>query len=111
MSTIKLRQPQSCEADRTSPIGNNVSKPEAEDAVRTLISWLGDDPSREGLLETRGRVTKAFAEWFSGYRQDPAEVLAKTFQEVENYREPVMLRGIRFESCCEHQQFLQLAMA
>ena len=75
---------------------------QAEDAVRTLLSWAGDDPSREGLQETPARVVRAFGEWFSGYQIDPAEYLEKTFEEVAGYDEMVMLKGIRFESHCEH---------
>ncbi|HYG88541.1 MAG TPA: GTP cyclohydrolase I FolE [Azospirillum sp.] len=78
------------------------SRGEAEDAVRTLLRWAGDDPSREGLLGTPGRVVRAFEEWFAGYAADPVEYLQRTFEEVENYDEMVLLRDIRFESHCEH---------
>jgi GTP cyclohydrolase IA len=75
---------------------------EAEEAVRTLIRWAGDDPDREGLLDTPSRVARAYNEWFAGYGEDPAEHLARTFEEVSGYDEPVLLRGIPFHSCCEH---------
>lgn len=75
---------------------------EAEDAVRTLIRWAGDDPAREGLLDTPRRVAKAYEEFFAGYDTDPADLLSRTFKEVEGYDEMVVLRDIRFESHCEH---------
>ncbi len=75
---------------------------EAEEAVRTLIRWAGDDPGREGLTETPARVARAFGEWFAGYRENPAEILAKTFEETDGYDEMVVLRDIRFTSHCEH---------
>lgn len=75
---------------------------EAEQAVRTLIRWAGDDPDREGLLETPARVVRAYEEFFSGYEQDPVEMLAKTFSEVEGYDEMIVMKDIRFESHCEH---------
>jgi GTP cyclohydrolase I len=78
------------------------SMAEAEDAVRTLIRWAGDDPRREGLIETPNRVVRAFEEWFQGYREDPIELLSKTFEEMNGYDELVILRNIRFESHCEH---------
>jgi GTP cyclohydrolase IA len=78
------------------------SRAEAEEAVRTLIGWAGDDPDREGLKDTPRRVTDAFDEYFSGYRLDPADVLAKTFDDAGGYDDLVMLRGIRVESHCEH---------
>ena len=78
------------------------SREEAEEAVRTLLLWAGDDPGREGLLDTPKRVTKAFGEWFEGYNVDPEEILSRTFEEVEGYDEMVILRNVRFESHCEH---------
>ena len=78
------------------------SRAEVEAAVRTMIRWTGDDPDREGLQETPSRVTRAFEEFFGGYSQDPADFLAKTFEEVGGYDEMILLRGIRFESHCEH---------
>jgi len=75
---------------------------EAEEAVRTLLRWAGDDPSREGLLDTPGRVTRAYRQWFRGYEEDPVAMLQRTFEEVEGYDEMVVLRDIRFESYCEH---------
>jgi GTP cyclohydrolase IA len=78
------------------------SRAEAEQAVRTLLRWAGDDPAREGLIGTPGRVARAFEEWFAGYERDPVDYLQRTFEEVENYDEMVVLRDIRFESHCEH---------
>tara|TARA_B100000683_G_C12353022_1_gene499775 strand:+ start:69 stop:674 length:606 start_codon:yes stop_codon:yes gene_type:complete len=75
---------------------------EAKEAVRTLISWAGDDPEREGLLETPDRVVKAYKQFFAGYSEDPEAILSKTFEEVEGYDEMVIVREIRVESHCEH---------
>lgn len=81
---------------------NGVSRQQAEEAVRTLLRWAGDDPSREGLLDTPKRVAKAYREWFSGYALDPDEYLARTFEEVGGYEEMIVLRDIEYESHCEH---------
>jgi GTP cyclohydrolase I len=78
------------------------SREEAEAAVRTLISWAGDDPAREGLIDTPKRVVKAWEEWFSGYQADPAAALGKTFEDVQGYDDMVMLTNIDVESHCEH---------
>src|SRR2546421_1761206 len=78
------------------------SREEAEDALRTLLRWAGDDPGREGLRDTPARVIRAYEDWFSGYSQDPMTYLQRTFEEVEGYDEMVVLRDIRFESHCEH---------
>ena len=78
------------------------SRAEAEQAVRTLIRWAGDDPGREGLLDTPARVVRAYEQWFAGYGEDPDEHLARTFEEVAGYDEMVVLRDIRFVSHCEH---------
>ncbi|MGF6504650.1 GTP cyclohydrolase I FolE [Paraburkholderia sp. 32] len=75
---------------------------EAEEAVRTLIRWAGDDPEREGLIQTPARVARAYREFFSGYDSDPMQILATTFSEVDGYDEMVVLKDIRFESYCEH---------
>ena len=75
---------------------------EAEDAVRTLIAWAGDDPTREGLLETPGRVTRAYGEFFAGYEQDARVILSKTFKEVGGYDDIVLVKDIPFSSHCEH---------
>ncbi len=82
--------------------GARPSRGEAEQAVRTLLLWAGDDPAREGLRETPARVARAFEDWFAGYAMDPEEYLARTFEEVEGYDDMVVLRDIRFESHCEH---------
>jgi GTP cyclohydrolase I len=78
------------------------TREQAQEAVKTLLRWAGDDPAREGLIDTPRRVTKAFEEYFKGYETDPADVLARTFTEVEGYDEMVVLRNIDFESHCEH---------
>lgn len=75
---------------------------DAENAVRTLLSWVGDDPDREGLRATPARVAKAYEEWFAGYKEDPVEFLRRTFYEVDGYDEMIILRDITFESHCEH---------
>jgi GTP cyclohydrolase I len=80
----------------------DVSQQQAEEAVRTLLRWAGDDPTREGLLDTPKRVAKAYRDWFSGYDSDPAEFLLRTFEEVAGYDQMVVLRDIQFESHCEH---------
>jgi len=85
---------------KTAP--NRPSREEAEKAVRTLLRWAGDNPDREGLLDTPARVAKAFEDWFSGYDQDPEAYLARTFEEVAGYDDMVILKDIRFESHCEH---------
>lgn len=78
------------------------SREAAEAAVRTLIQWAGDDPRREGLLDTPARVARAYEEWFKGYRQDPRSILERTFSEIGAYSEMILLRDIRFVSHCEH---------
>jgi GTP cyclohydrolase I len=78
------------------------SRAEAEDAVRTLIRWAGDDPEREGLRGTPERVARAYEEFFAGYQSDPVELLTRTFEETEGYDEMVVLKDIRLESHCEH---------
>lgn len=75
---------------------------EVEEAVRTLIRWAGDDPGREGLIETPARVMNSFQEFFSGYEIDPQEILSKTFEEVDDYDEMIVLRNVEFSSHCEH---------
>lgn len=83
-------------------LSGTPSKEEAEEAVRTLIRWAGDDPTREGLIETPDRVVRSYAEFFSGYDMDPENVLAKTFEESGGYDEMVLVRDIELESHCEH---------
>ena len=80
----------------------NPSREEAMRAVKTLIAWAGDNPDREGLIETPKRVVKAYEEFFEGYKIDPIEILSKTFEEVEGYDEMVLIKNIRLESHCEH---------
>jgi len=83
-------------------VSSRPTRAEAEDAVRTLIRWAGDNPAREGLLDTPKRVTKAFEEWFAGYDDDPEAILERTFEEVEGYDDIVLMKDIRLESYCEH---------
>ena len=87
------------------------SREEALKAVETLISWAGDDPSREGLVETPDRVIRAYKEFFAGYDEDPEQVLTKTFEEVEGYDDAVIVRNIRVESHCEHHMVPILGVA
>jgi len=75
---------------------------DVEAAFRTIIEWTGDDPERDGLIDTPARLARAFEEFFAGYAQDPIDILQKTFEETEGYDEMIVLRGIRFESHCEH---------
>ena len=79
-----------------------ISDKEAEEAFRTILSWIGEDPNREGLLETPKRVVKAFKEYFKGYREDPSQVLDKTFGDVEGYDDMVVQKNISVQSHCEH---------
>ncbi|WP_213779368.1 GTP cyclohydrolase I FolE [Caballeronia sp. dw_276] len=78
------------------------SREEAEAAVRVLIKWAGDDPAREGLIDTPARVVRSYEEFFAGYAQNPRDILARTFSEVQGYDEMIVLKDIRFESYCEH---------
>jgi GTP cyclohydrolase I len=82
--------------------GGRPSRAEAEAAVRTLIRWAGDDPTREGLIDTPSRVVRSYEEFFAGYESEPAETLRRTFEETDGYDEMVVLKDIRFESHCEH---------
>ncbi|HSR55153.1 MAG TPA: GTP cyclohydrolase I FolE [Alphaproteobacteria bacterium] len=79
-----------------------VTRRDAEEAIRTLLIWAGDNPEREGLVDTPARVARAYEEFFSGYDADPAEMLSQTFEEVEGYDDIVLLRDIAFQSHCEH---------
>jgi GTP cyclohydrolase IA len=82
--------------------GKAISDAEAQAAFRTVLEWIGEDPNRDGLRDTPARVVRAFREYFAGYDEDPEEVLRKTFTEVDGYDEMVVLRGVTFESHCEH---------
>jgi len=84
------------------PAADRPDRRDAEEAVRTLLRWTGEDPNRDGLVETPSRVVRAFEEYFRGYAEDPEQILHKTFEEIEGYDEMIVLRGIRFESHCEH---------
>jgi GTP cyclohydrolase I len=82
--------------------GKTISNAEAEGAFRTILQWIGEDPDRDGLRETPDRLVRSFREYFAGYDEDPEQVLHKTFTEVEGYDEMIVLRGVTFESHCEH---------
>ncbi len=88
--TIQLKQP------------DQATRKEAEEAVKTLLSYFGENPNREGLLDTPRRFVDAYEEFLSGYADDPVAILSRTFEEVEGYNDIVLMRGIRFESHCEH---------
>jgi len=90
------------ERQEGAQMAESVTQAEAEAAIRTLLQWAGEDPAREGLIDTPRRVAKAYRDWFSGYALDPAEYLRRTFKEVEGYDELIVLRDISFESHCEH---------
>ncbi|MFZ5836441.1 MAG: GTP cyclohydrolase I FolE [Pseudomonadota bacterium] len=92
-------------------IERRPTQAEAEAAVRTLIRWAGDDPDREGLLDTPARVVRSYSEFFSGYAEDPNEILSRTFEEVEGYDDWIMLRDIRLESHCEHHMLPIIGVA
>jgi len=94
--------PRKAEAPALVPSTERPSRAEAEEAVRTLIRWAGDNPAREGLVGTPDRVVRAYQEWFAGYEEDPEDMLKRTFEEVGGYDEIVLLRDIRFTSHCEH---------
>lgn len=89
-------------ATRTPRKPRKPSRKQAEEAVSTLLLWAGDDPRREGLIDTPKRVARAYEDWFSGYNEDPVNYLKRTFEEVEGYDEMIVLRDISFESHCEH---------
>jgi GTP cyclohydrolase I len=97
---VTRRAPQAAARRPAAP--KRPSRAQAEEAVRTLLAWAGDNPDREGLRDTPRRVTEAFEEYFAGYQLDPAEVLSKTFNEAGGYDDLVMLRDIRVHSHCEH---------
>jgi GTP cyclohydrolase I len=102
MNEINVRMTDAVQKIITPPDVERPTEEEAREAVRTLLRWAGDDPDREGLLDTPGRVIRAYREWFAGYDQDPVDMLQRTFEEVDGYDEMVVLRDIRFESYCEH---------
>ena len=100
--------------EKIRPLRSEVDRPDRADveaAFRTIIRWTGDDPEREGLIETPSRMARSFEEFFVGYAQDPVEFLQKTFEEIEGYDEMIVLRGIRFESHCEHHMALIIGQA
>jgi GTP cyclohydrolase IA len=98
---LDLRSPGLVSREQGRPL-DRPSRAEAEQAVSTLIRWAGDDPGREGLLDTPARVVRAYEQWFAGYGEDPGAHLTRTFEEIAGYDEMVVLRDIRFVSHCEH---------
>ncbi len=95
------RKPSHSSADMPAS-ADRPSREEAEAAVRVLLRWAGDDPTREGLIDTPARVVRAYEEFFQGYEQNPHDILSRTFSEVQGYDEMIVLKDIRFESYCEH---------
>ncbi len=89
-------------ADSSESLSRRPTREEAESAIRTLLLWAGDDPTREGLQDTPSRVVRSYEEFFAGYQIDPVALLERTFEETDGYDEIVLLRGIRLESYCEH---------
>lgn len=102
MDAIVERMPRPDDESAEHDTIRRPSQAEAEEAVRTLIAWAGDDPAREGLLDTPKRVAKAYREFFRGYEEDPIEVLSRTFEDIGGYDDFVMLRDIDMNSHCEH---------
>lgn len=102
MSPEVLKMTEKLARDRERIAAQRPSRHEAEAAVRTLLRWAGENPEREGLRDTPKRVVKAYEEFFAGYLEDPVEILQRTFEETDGYDEMVMLKGIAFESHCEH---------
>jgi GTP cyclohydrolase I len=99
---VNLQTPARHRTDPNATVEPRPTREQAEDAIRTLLRWAGDDPAREGLLDTPSRVARAYREWFCGYEEDPVEILARSFEETAGYDEMVLLRDIRLESTCEH---------
>lgn len=97
-----LNASEALRSQKTMAKSKKPNRDDVEKAITTLIQWTGDDPGRDGLKETPARVARAFEEYFRGYHEDPEEILQKTFEEIEGYDEMIVLRGIRFESHCEH---------
>jgi GTP cyclohydrolase I len=96
------RKPAANAIPEAHPQMPSVTEDQAREAVEVLLRWAGEDPGREGLRDTPGRVVRAYRDWFSGYLTDPADYLRRTFEEVEGYDEMIVLRDIEFESHCEH---------
>jgi GTP cyclohydrolase IA len=99
---VNIVTPAACLAAETAATTDRPTRQEAEEAVRTLLRWAGDDPAREGLIDTPGRVVRSYEEFFAGYAIDPVALLERTFEETDGYDEIVLLRDIRLESHCEH---------
>ncbi len=106
-----MSPPKPADLRKLQPRAARPDPAEVEEAVRTLIRWAGDDPGREGLADTPRRVARAYREFFSGYGEDPVEILARTFEEVDGFDDLVVLRDIRLESYCEHHMAPILGVA
>jgi GTP cyclohydrolase I len=102
VGTGTVKKLSSAESGPGGPRAERPTREEAREAVRTLVRWAGDDPAREGLKDTPERVVSAYEEYFTGYNEDPVEILARTFEETNGYDEMIVLRDIRLESFCEH---------
>ncbi|RVU34193.1 GTP cyclohydrolase I FolE [Hwanghaeella grinnelliae] len=102
MTASRLNLVQQIDKDREDALARRPSREDAMAAVRTLLAFAGDDPDREGLLETPDRVVRSWDEFFAGYFEDPVEILSRTFEETDGYDEMVILRDIPFNSHCEH---------
>jgi len=102
VEAMNIQSPAPFQANDTTSAIIRPNRAEAEAAVRTLLLWAGDDPDREGLIDTPSRVARAYEEFFAGYGSDPVEMLARSFEETDGYDEMVVLRDIRLESHCEH---------
>jgi len=100
--SVNIVSPKSATLVVNSSLEARPTRAEAEAAVRTLLRWTGDDPDREGLIDTPSRVVRAYEEFFAGYATDPVDLLARSFEETDGYDEMVVLRDIRLESHCEH---------
>ena len=99
---VNIQTPKTQILDSQASLEARPTRAEAEAAVRTLLRWTGDDPDREGLVDTPSRVVRAYEEFFAGYETDPVDLLARSFEETDGYDEMVVLRDIRLESHCEH---------
>ncbi|MBE9606556.1 GTP cyclohydrolase I FolE [Acetobacteraceae bacterium H6797] len=99
---MNLRSSAGASTDTDASAASRPSREEAEDAVRTLLRWAGENPKREGLVDTPARVVRSYEEFFTGYHLDPVELLSRSFEETDGYDEMVILRDIRLESHCEH---------
>jgi GTP cyclohydrolase IA len=99
---VNIDTPADRRTDSSTPVPVRPTREATEEAVRTLLRWAGEDPNREGLVDTPARVVRSYEQFFAGYATDPVELLARSFEETDGYDEMVVLRDIRLESHCEH---------